>query len=187
MDEITTARLHLRRFTVDDLDAHYVMVGSDPQVTWTSQVQSRQQAQAALEGRIRHWEEHGFGMWAIIERATQQLIGHGGLQMLEQSSEVELGYYLGRVAWGRGLATELGRAVVQYGFTQLHLPKIVAVVRPENHSSQRVLSKLGFEYLRNAHYYGFDVQYWCLQNEQPGLLGQPATGAPAAQTDAGSR
>jgi hypothetical protein len=37
------------------------MVGSDPQATWNHQVQSREQVQAALEGRIRHWSEHGFG------------------------------------------------------------------------------------------------------------------------------
>jgi ribosomal-protein-alanine N-acetyltransferase len=163
MQEITTTRLHLQRPMPDDLDAHYAMVGSDPQVTWSHQLQSRQQAQAALEGRIRHWEEHGFGMWTVIERATQQLIGHGGLQFLDESSDVELGYYLGRAAWGRGLATELGTAIVQYGFTYLRLPQIVAVVRPENHSSQHVLEKLGFEYLRDAHYCGFDVQYWRLQ------------------------
>jgi RimJ/RimL family protein N-acetyltransferase len=163
MEEITTARLHLRRPTLDDLDAHYARVGSDPQVTWTHQVQSRDQAQAALEGHIRHWAQHGFGMWMVIERATQQLLGQGGLQLLEDGSEVELGYYLGRSAWGRGLATELGMAVLRYGFTHLHLPQIVAVVRPENHASQRVLEKLGFELLRNAHYYGYDVQFWRVQ------------------------
>jgi ribosomal-protein-alanine N-acetyltransferase len=163
MEDITTTRLHLRRPTLDDLDAHYAMVGSDPQVTWNHQVQSREQAQAALEGRIRHWSEHGFGMWSVIERATQQLIGHGGLQLLEDGTEVELGYYLGRTAWGRGLATELGMAVLRYSFSHLHLPQIVAVVRPENHPSQCVLEKLGFEFLRDAHYYGFDVQFWRAQ------------------------
>jgi ribosomal-protein-alanine N-acetyltransferase len=163
MEEITTTRLHLRRPSLDDLDAHYAMVGSDPQVAWNHQIQSREQAQAALERRIQHWQDHGFGMWMVIERATQQLIGHGGLQLLEDGTDVELGYYLGRAAWGRGLATELGMAVLRYGFTHLHLPKIVAVVRPENHSSQRVLAKLGFEFLRNAHYYDFDVQFWRVQ------------------------
>jgi ribosomal protein S18 acetylase RimI-like enzyme len=89
------------------------------------------------------------------------------------------GYYPDRrgiSACGRGLATELGTAVVRYGFTSLHLLQIVAVVRPENRSSQHVLEKLGFEYLRDAHYYGFDVQYWRLRagDIQSHGSGQPA-------------
>jgi ribosomal-protein-alanine N-acetyltransferase len=98
-------------------------------------------------------------MYAVIEKATQQLIGHGGLQHFEQAPEVEVGYYLGQLAWGRGFATELGRAVLRYGFQQLHLPQIVVVVRPENQASQRVLSKLGLQHVGNGHHYGFDVQY----------------------------
>lgn len=97
-------------------------------------------------------------MWAVIERTTQQLLGHGGLQHFKQPGAVELGYYLGEPAWGRGVATELGRAALDFGFARLHLPEIVAVVRPENRASQRVLTKLGFAYGHTAHYYGFDVQ-----------------------------
>ena len=160
MHQITTERLRLRPLVEDDLDAHYSTIASDPQVTWDHIVHSREQARAALRKRIRHWAEHGFGMYAVIEKATQQLIGHGGLQHFEQAPEVEVGYYLGQPAWGRGFATELGRAVLRYGFEQLHLPQIVAVVRPENQASQRVLSKLGLQHVGSGHHYGFDVQYW---------------------------
>lgn len=160
MHEITTARLRLRPLVKDDLEDDYAMVGSDPQVTWNHKAQSRDQAQIALEKRLRHWVDHGFGMHAVIEKATQQLVGHGGLQRLEETSDVELGYYLGRSAWGRGFATELSRAVLRYGFEQLHLRQIVAVVRPENEASQRVLSKVGLQHVWDAHYYGFDVEYW---------------------------
>lgn len=162
MDNIMTARLTLRPLAPDDFEAHYAMVGSDARVTWQREVHSREQALAALQSRIRDWEEHGFGMWAVIERATGHLIGHGGLQHLEQTGAVELGYYLGRPAWGKGYATELGRAALEYGFSRLRLPEIVAVVRHENHASQRVLTKLGFRYSHDARHYGFDVQYWRL-------------------------
>lgn len=167
-EEIITARLRLRPMGLDDLEAHHAAVGSDPAVTWDHQAQSREQARAMLEKRVRHWAEHGFGMWSVIEQATGRLIGHGGLQRFEEPAEVELGYYLGRAAWGRGYATELGGAVVRHGFERLRLARIVAVVRPENHASQRVLGKLGFRYAHPAHHYGFDVQYWA-QDAPKGL------------------
>jgi ribosomal-protein-alanine N-acetyltransferase len=144
----------------DDFEAHYAMVGSDPQVTWQRQAHSREQAQAALDARLQHWDEHSFGMWAVIDRATEQLLGHGGLQHLEGGADVEVGYYLGQSAWGRGLATELGRAALHYGFAHLQLPQIVAVVRPDNLASQRVLAKLGLRYSHDAFHYSADVQVW---------------------------
>jgi ribosomal-protein-alanine N-acetyltransferase len=102
MHEITTARLYLRPMAKDDFETDYAMVSSDPRVTWNHKAQSRDQAQITLDKRLRHWTDHGFGMYAVIERVTQQLIGHGGLQRLEETSDVELGYYLGWPAWGRG-------------------------------------------------------------------------------------
>jgi RimJ/RimL family protein N-acetyltransferase len=72
-NEIRTARLLLRPLRLDDFEAHYAMVDSDPQVTWRREVLSREQAQAALQSRIRDWEAYGFGMWAVIEQATQQM------------------------------------------------------------------------------------------------------------------
>ena len=160
MNQIVTERLLLRPLTSDDFETHYALVASDPQVTWQREALSREQAQAALEARLQHWDKHGFGMWAAIERATGRLLGHGGLQHLEGGLDVELGYYLGQPAWGRGLATELGRAALHYGFEDLLLKEIVAVVHPDNQVSQRVLTKLGLRYSYEAFHYGADVQVW---------------------------
>jgi ribosomal-protein-alanine N-acetyltransferase len=156
MHELETARLHLRPLTRDDLMAHHHLVGSDPKVTWHGKALTLEESQAALERRIRHWDKHGFGMWAVVEKESGSLLGHAGLQMLEHTGEVEVAYYLGRPAWGKGIATEVGAACIRYGFETLGLRQIVAVVRPENSASQKVLSKLGFQYVQNAHHYGFD-------------------------------
>ncbi len=164
MHELETARLHLRPLTLDDLMAHHHLVGSDPKVTWHGKALTLEESQADLEHRIHHWDEHGFGMWAVVEKETGNLIGHAGLQMLEHTGEVEVGYYLGRPAWGKGIATEAGAACIRYGFETLRLRQIVAVVRPKNSASQKVLSKLGFQYVQNPHHYGFDVQYWRIEH-----------------------
>jgi ribosomal-protein-alanine N-acetyltransferase len=160
MDELTTERLHLRPLTLADFEADYAMVGSNPNVTWDHQVHPRDKAVEAHHRRLSHWEAHGFGMWAAIEKFTGLFIGHGGLQYLEQTGDVEVGYYLGEPSWRKGYATELGKAAIDYGFTRLKLPHIVAVVRPENHASQHVLSKLGLRFNHEAFHYGFNVQVW---------------------------
>ena len=101
----------------------------------------------------------------MVDKAKGNLLGHAGLQYLENIEEVEIGYYLGRPAWGQGIATEAGTACLRYGFEILGFEQIVAVVRPQNQVSQKVLSKLGLQYVQEAHHYGFDVQYWRIQRK----------------------
>ena len=104
MPILETARLQLRPFAPEDLVPHHQLVGSDPQVTWHGKVLTLEESRAAWERRIHHWEQHGFGMWAVVEKETGSLLGHTWLQMLEDTGEVELGYYFGRPAWGKGIA-----------------------------------------------------------------------------------
>ena len=160
MVAIETARLRLRQFQAEDAAAHYAIVGSDPQVTWDNQPGTPEQTAAGIQKRLRHWVEHGFGMWAIEDKMTGELLGHGGIQRMDTPDKVEVGYYLGRPAWGRGVATEAGAAALRYGFETVGLPEIYAVVRPHNAASQHVLAKLGLRYARMEPHYGFDVQLW---------------------------
>jgi ribosomal-protein-alanine N-acetyltransferase len=160
MSSVETARLLLRPLGPGDLDRHHAVVGSDPQVTWDGSVRTLAESRTYLEEHGRHWDEHGFGMWAAIERSSGDFLGHAGLQCLEDTGHVQVGYYLGRAAWGRGFATEAARAALRYGFEVVGLPHIVAVVRPENGASQRVLAKLGMREAGIERHYGFDVQVW---------------------------
>ena len=160
--EVETARLFLRPLGSAYLEAHHALVGSDPQVTWSGRTNTLEKSRKVLETHMQHWEEHGFGMWAVLDKGSGELLGHAGLQRLEDTGEVQVGYYLGRPAWGKGYATEAGKAALRYGFEVLGLEHIVAVARPENLASQHVLSKLGLHHLRDEPHYGFDVQFWRL-------------------------
>ena len=171
MHQLETERLFLRPFAWEDLSVHHRLIGSDPQVTWNKKALTLEESEAALKRRMQHWVEHGFGMWVVEEKASGSLLGHAGLQMLEATEDIELGYYFGRPAWGRGIATEAGAACVRYGFETLGLEQILAVVRPENQGSQRVLSKLGFQHARDAYHYGFDVQVWRIGRTEFQLFG----------------
>jgi RimJ/RimL family protein N-acetyltransferase len=158
--ELVTEHLCLRALTPDDLHDLHDRVFSDPDVTWDGTTGTLEDTRRSLEAKIRHVDEHGFGMMAVTDRQSGELYGFAGLQHMEGGPDVEIGYYLARRAWGRGLATELGHAFVDMAFGELKLTRIVAVVRPENTASQNVLAKLGFRRVGVEHHYGADVELW---------------------------
>ena len=88
--------------------------------------------------------ERGWSVWAVERRADGRFLGDCGLQPLEHTGpEVELGYDLHPDVWGQGLATEGAAAVVEAALGPLGLERVVAVVKPANAASRRVLEKAG--------------------------------------------
>jgi RimJ/RimL family protein N-acetyltransferase len=106
---------------------------------------------AYLEMNVKHWAEHGFGMWMLRDAPTSAVIGRAILRHLdvEGVDEVEVGYGFMPDFWGRGLATEIAQACVRIGFEQLGLPSIVAITTAPNLGSQRVMRKAGLAYERD--------------------------------------
>jgi ribosomal-protein-alanine N-acetyltransferase len=106
---------------------------------------------AYLETNVKHWVDHGFGMWMLRDAATSALIGRAILRHLdvEGVDEVEVGYGFMPEYWGRGLATEIARACVRIGVEQLGLASVVAITTPPNLASQRVMEKAGLVYERD--------------------------------------
>jgi [ribosomal protein S5]-alanine N-acetyltransferase len=96
--------------------------------------------------------ERGFAPWRVGERGGA-LVGSVGLQPLGQG-EVEIIFALLPSRWGRGLATEAGRAVLSHGFADAALPRIVGIAKPENHASLRVMQRLGMRLVGEAEYFG---------------------------------
>jgi RimJ/RimL family protein N-acetyltransferase len=88
------------------------------------------------------------------------MIERCGLCFLDKTPEIEFGYTLDKLYWNQGLATEASLASLNYGFEILKFGKIVAIARPENIASQRVMQKVGFKYENNARYYETDVVYY---------------------------
>jgi RimJ/RimL family protein N-acetyltransferase len=160
MDELETQRLRLRLFSLDDLD-ELALIFSDPLVLKylaTGRAATREETRTALLSMIRHWQRHGYGRWAVVELATNRLIGYGGLRSFDGTPE--LVYLLARAYWNRGLATEMARASLEYGFTQRQFEHIIALTRPDNLASRRVMEKIGMSYERAANYFNIDcVRY----------------------------
>jgi ribosomal-protein-alanine N-acetyltransferase len=85
---------------------------------------------------------------------------------MPDGADVEVAYRLARVAWGRGFATEAAGALIAHGLHTLGLPRLVAVTYPENHASQRVLDKLGFERRGLTEYRGVRATFHVLTRQR---------------------
>ncbi|MEO6209844.1 MAG: GNAT family N-acetyltransferase [Gemmatimonadaceae bacterium] len=162
MTILQTERLVLRPLTLDDLDWFSVLRG-DPDVMryiGTHGPLTPEQSVEKLDKYLRCWTDNGLGMFGI--RCGDEPVGWGGLQPLENTGEIEVGYAFGKKSWGLGLATETARAVVAWGFLEKQLDRIVAVASPENSASRRVMDKLGMTYEGLKFRYGTDCAYHSL-------------------------
>ena len=165
MARIETERLLLRIFRPDDLD-DLARLFSDPEVlryVGDGKPASREESDRALQSIIKHWQTHGFGRWAVFDKRTQKFIGFGGLRSLFGTPEVV--YHLAKANWGKGFATELGRAALRFGFEARGFERIVAIAKPENAASIHVMDKLGMRFEKNASYYDIDVVQYEIKRE----------------------
>ncbi len=105
------------------------------------------------------YRANGFGLWGLEERATGRLVGFAGLSRVELDgrAEVELGYRLAHDCWGRGLATEAGRAVLDAAFSHWRLASVVAIIARRHTASMNVADKLGLIFDHATTYGGWDV------------------------------
>ncbi|MEO1435725.1 MAG: GNAT family N-acetyltransferase [Bacteroidota bacterium] len=157
-----TTRLYLRELTLDDLADAFEM-DSDPEVMQYIRPPAKTIAEtrATVEKIVAYYREHeGFGVWAGIEKESGAMAGWWLLKALEDSPFIEVGYRLRKQFWGKGYATELTKALLQYGFETLNLPEIVGVTDLENHASKHVLEKAGLVYLRDAFYYKATLNFF---------------------------
>ncbi len=140
---IETTRLRLRPLGLEDADA-LSSVYLHPLVARWIGPHSREDVVREIEQQQEHQTSLGWSFWAVEELDTGSLIGDCGLQPLEhRGPEVELGYDFHPRVWGRGLATEAARAVMTQAFIVFGIERVVAVVKPDNAASQRVLEKAG--------------------------------------------
>jgi RimJ/RimL family protein N-acetyltransferase len=158
---LKTERLILREFDEGDAAAFYVL-GSDPAIIRftgdPTRLTSLKQALDVLCSRpLADYRKYGFGRWACVHKESGEVIGFAGLKYLEDLKEVDIGYRLLPSYWGAGLATEAGRAALDYGFADLHLEEIIGLADPENVASVRVLEKLGMSFDRMMPYQGADL------------------------------
>ena len=161
---VETERLILREFVLEDAAAFLVMC-SNPEVTRYTR-DSMSTLDEAIEGLrarpLANYAKQGYGRWACVLKETGNVIGFSGPKFLDELGEVELGYRLLPPFWGRGLATEAGRAVLDECFGRLGLDHVIGLVDPENVRSIHVLEKLGMRLVEEMPYFGGIVRKYSL-------------------------
>jgi RimJ/RimL family protein N-acetyltransferase len=147
MKILETDRLILRHLLPDDLDRLFTLY-SDPEIrryfpegTLTYE-KTKEELEWFLNGHPKHPE---LGLWATIHKESNQFIGRCGLLpwTIEGRYEVEVAYMIAKEYWGQGLGPEAAQAILQYGFGQLGLSRLICMIDPSNKASRRVAEKIG--------------------------------------------
>jgi RimJ/RimL family protein N-acetyltransferase len=144
---LTTERLLLRGWLEADRQPFHAL-NADPRVMeFYPATLTAEQTDAMIIRIQNHIERHAFGLYAVELRESGAFIGYVGLNTPSFDEHfmpaVEIGWRIAFDFWGRGLATEGARAVVQYAFQTLKLPGLVSFAVPANQRSRRVMDKLG--------------------------------------------
>jgi RimJ/RimL family protein N-acetyltransferase len=154
MNILETPRLILRRLLPDDLDSLYALYSDQeirryfPEGTLTYE-ETKEELEWFLNGHPEHPE---LGLWATIHKETHQFIGRCGLLpwTIDQRPEVEVAYLLAKEYWKQGLATEAARGILDYGFKQLGLSRLICMIDPRNLASINVATRIGMAFERAA-------------------------------------
>jgi RimJ/RimL family protein N-acetyltransferase len=167
-DEIETARLRLRMFTPEDLDA-LAAIAADPEVMryiGPGNPLTREEVESNLASIISGFRRRGFGRWAVVKKDSGAMVGYCGLTHGNEEVGVEVAYMLARSEWGNGIASEAARACLRYGFERLGVDSIAGLTRPENLRSRRVMERAGMRYVRDGHYYGYDCVCYSISRDE---------------------
>ncbi len=169
---LVTEHLLMRPFTEGDLDKIFQLVYEDVEVrsSWSNFIGSCEE----FRGRFhmgKNWRiDGGFGYWALVRKQNDELLGLMGFQnhadenmdwllMPDGSRNVghmpgvldaELTYALGQRYWQRGYATEAGRVLLDYGFQEIGIDRVINAISPTNLRSRNLMARLGFTFLNNG-------------------------------------
>jgi RimJ/RimL family protein N-acetyltransferase len=145
--EIETERLIMRPASAEDVE-DLVALHEDPVVREVFGSPTRAEVEAWVERSESEWEERGHGHLAIVDRADGSFLGRTSLRFWPELDGTEVGWVLMPAARGRGIATEAGRACVEWGFRDFALPYVTAMIAPDNDASIAVARRLGMTRLR---------------------------------------
>ncbi len=149
---------------------HLCQLESNPEVMRyisKGKPRSKEKTRTIMNKIIHHYNEHGFSLGAIFNKESGEYIGRGGLIYLELNDtqpDIEVGYALFPRYWGKGYATEVAKACVDWGFKYLNVDRLVGIINPKNHASRRVLEKAGMilKCDRIYVYWGVKVDFYAI-------------------------
>ncbi len=164
---LKTERLILRPFVETDFEDLFRHRSDERVMEYLGGVQSAETVEARIKFYAAHFEEHDFAMCAMLWKETGQFIGVGGLQFVEDKSDVEVGYTVDPEFWRRGIATECTIGCLMHGFEMIGLKRIIAQTHTDNLGSRIVMEHSGMKYLDHIDIHGEDwVRYVSYANSK---------------------
>jgi ribosomal-protein-alanine N-acetyltransferase len=145
---LETNRLLLRRLQPSDIPS-LIDLWCDSDVTqYMGGPRDREKLQTIFEEDLKDPFAEEFDLWPVVEKQTQEVIGHCGLldKEIEGKEEIEVNYIFKSSAWGKGYASEIGSALIEYAFKEKKLTRLIALIEPENAPSERVAAKIGMRF-----------------------------------------
>jgi RimJ/RimL family protein N-acetyltransferase len=197
---LETDRLILRNFVMDD-DKALLEIMSDGGMPHSVQFGflDIDYARGFLNRMLESYKDNGFGLWAVVEKASVKLIGYCGIHNVKineadlsaiarseatakAEEKPELAYRIYKKLWGMGFATEAATAVCDYAFDVLKLPEIVSCIAHDNERSACVAEKVGLSYWKEGVFKGIPCRVYRKINEK--VTSSRLTFSPATQQEA---
>jgi RimJ/RimL family protein N-acetyltransferase len=163
-----TDRLYQRPWRQDDVDAVVAMYENPKVMRWIpGGAGERSRTEKFVMRMIEKHERRDLCIYPVLLKENDRIIGHCGLNHLEQGPEVEIAYLIDEPYWRRGLATEMAGAVLARAFATMDLNRIVAVAFPENTGSIAVMKRIGMLPIGIARHFNADlVKYEALRKAE---------------------
>lgn len=149
-----TERLYIKKLDKDDY-AEYYQQQKDPFLTaYFGGPRDEKGIKHFFNLMLNHQQHYGFSAGLVFLKETHKVIGRAGLVHLDFKpvEDVELGYFIFESYCGKGYATELGEALIQYAFDTLGVSRVYATIDPKNAASTKVAEKLNFTFQKQATY-----------------------------------
>lgn len=160
---IQTERLYMREMDQDDFDDLCEILQDESVMYAYEHTFSDAEVQEWLDKQIIRYKKYGFGLWAIIERATGEFVGQAGLSMQDANGRqvLEIGYLLKKKYWHKGFATEAAIGCKNYAFNVLNQAEVYSIIRDNNISSQNVAIRNGMAVVGKLvkHYFNIDMPH----------------------------
>lgn len=150
--QIASERLILRTMQTDDIPA-LVALWMDANVTrYMGGPRERAFLERTFAEDAARTTPAPYDLWPVFERESGHFVGHCGLldKEVDGVTEIELTYVIAPAYWGRGYATEISRALVVYARDTLMLPRLIALITPDNTASAAVARTVGLTYERDV-------------------------------------
>lgn len=162
---LETERLYLREMEQSDYDSLCKIMQDEGTMYAYNGAYNDAEVQEWLDKQLTRYKEYGFGLWAVILKETEEMIGQCGLTMQEWNNRkiLEIGYLFQRAYWHNGYATEAAKACKEYAFSQLGAEEVCSIIRDTNTASQNVALRNGMtksDEIMVKHFRGVDMPHY---------------------------